>query len=90
MCPIANSLHSRCYQLLDRRLRKKIRNVYMVHPTFWVKSLVFMSRPFISSKFWRKLVYVKNLEELYALVPSVVSLKRRRRRKHSLSQSICE
>lgn len=61
----------RCYQMLDRRLRKSLKNVYMVHPTFWLKSLVWMSRPFISSKFWRKLVYVKNLEELYSLLPSV-------------------
>lgn len=61
----------RCYQMLDRRLRKSLKNVYMVHPTFWLKSLLWMSRPFISSKFWRKLVYVKNLEELYSLLPSV-------------------
>lgn len=71
---LINLLRSfRCYQLLDRRLRKSLKNVYMVHPTFWLKSLVWMSRPFISSKFWRKLVYVKSLEELYSLVPSVVS-----------------
>uniref|UniRef100_A0A182K9S6 CRAL-TRIO domain-containing protein n=1 Tax=Anopheles christyi TaxID=43041 RepID=A0A182K9S6_9DIPT len=58
-----------CYQLLDRRLRKSLRNLYMVHPTFWLKSVVWMARPFISSKFWRKLVYVTSLEELYKLVP---------------------
>uniref|UniRef100_A0A4Y0BV65 CRAL-TRIO domain-containing protein n=1 Tax=Anopheles funestus TaxID=62324 RepID=A0A4Y0BV65_ANOFN len=59
----------KCYQLLDRRLRKSLRNLYMVHPTFWLKSVVWMARPFISSKFWRKLVYVTSLEELYKLVP---------------------
>uniref|UniRef100_A0AAG5DAF0 CRAL-TRIO domain-containing protein n=1 Tax=Anopheles atroparvus TaxID=41427 RepID=A0AAG5DAF0_ANOAO len=59
----------KCYQLLDRRLRKSLRNLYMVHPTFWLKSVVWMARPFISSKFWRKLVYVRSLEELYKLVP---------------------
>uniref|UniRef100_A0A8D8KQ05 Protein prune homolog 2 n=1 Tax=Culex pipiens TaxID=7175 RepID=A0A8D8KQ05_CULPI len=59
----------KCYQLLDRRLRKSLKNLYMVHPTFWLKSVVWMARPFISSKFWRKLVYVKTLEELYQLVP---------------------
>lgn len=46
-----------------------MKNLYMVHPTFWVKSVVWMARPFISSKFWRKLVYVKTLGELYQLVP---------------------
>ncbi|XP_053685225.1 uncharacterized protein LOC128734869 [Sabethes cyaneus] len=59
----------KCYQLLDRRLRKSLKNLYMVHPTFWLKSIVCVARPFISSKFWRKLVYVKTLDELYQLVP---------------------
>ncbi|XP_067646790.1 protein prune homolog 2 isoform X2 [Eurosta solidaginis] len=54
----------RCYQLLDRRLRKSLKNMYLVHPTFWIKSIVWMTRPFVSAKFWRKLVYVKSLEEL--------------------------
>ncbi|XP_055606286.1 caytaxin [Uranotaenia lowii] len=59
----------KCYQLLDRRLRKSLKTMYMVHPTFWLKSVVWMARPFLSSKFWRKLIYVKTLEELYNLVP---------------------
>lgn len=37
----------KCYQLLDRRLRKSLKNLFMVHPTFWLKSIVWMSRPFI-------------------------------------------
>ncbi|XP_058832502.1 protein prune homolog 2 [Topomyia yanbarensis] len=59
----------KCYQLLDRRLRKSLKSLYMVHPTFWLKSIVCVARPFISSKFWRKLVYVKTLDDLYQLVP---------------------
>lgn len=43
----------------------------MVHPTFWLKSIVWMSRPFISAKFWRKLVYIRSLEELFEIVPAV-------------------
>lgn len=37
----------KCYQLLDRRLRKSLKNLFMVHPTFWLKSIVWMARPFI-------------------------------------------
>lgn len=59
----------KCYQLLDRRLRKSLKHCYIVHPTFWLKSLIWMTRPFISQKFWRKMVYVPSLEELYQLVP---------------------
>ncbi|XP_055385260.1 putative uncharacterized protein DDB_G0282133 [Condylostylus longicornis] len=58
----------KCYQLLDRRLRKSLKNLYLVHPTFWLKSVVWMTRPFVSSKFWRKLIYVRTLEELYSMV----------------------
>ncbi|XP_037933474.1 myb-like protein O [Teleopsis dalmanni] len=54
----------RWYQLLDRRLRKSLKNLYLVHPTFWIKSIVWMARPFVSAKFWRKLIYVKSLQEL--------------------------
>lgn len=37
----------KCYQLLDRKLRKRLKNLFMVHPTFWLKSIVWMARPFI-------------------------------------------
>lgn len=60
---------SRCYQLIDRRLRKSLKHLFIVHPTFWSKSIVWMSRPFISSKFWRKMIYVRSLDDLYELVP---------------------
>lgn len=43
---IKSSLFS-CYQLLDRRLRKSLKHMYLVHPTFWIKSLVWMARPFV-------------------------------------------
>ncbi|XP_055321936.1 caytaxin [Sitodiplosis mosellana] len=59
----------KCYHLLDRRIRKKLKNLYMVHPTFWLKSVVWMARPFISSKFWRKLVYIRTLDDLYQIIP---------------------
>lgn len=59
----------KCYHLLDRRIRKSLKNLYMVHPTFWLKSVVWMARPFISSKFWRKLVYIRTLDDLYRIIP---------------------
>lgn len=59
----------KCYYLLDRRIRKSLKNLYMVHPTFWLKSIVWMARPFISSKFWRKLVYIRTLDDLYQIIP---------------------
>ncbi|XP_075160607.1 uncharacterized protein LOC142233529 [Haematobia irritans] len=61
----------KCYQLLDRRLRKSLKNMYLVHPTFWIKSIIWMTRPFVSNKFWRKLVYVKSLDELSLYVSAL-------------------
>lgn len=58
----------KCYQLIDRRLRKSLKAMYLVHPSFWLKSMVWMLRPFVSTKFWRKLVYVRSLNELYGFV----------------------
>ena len=37
----------RCYQMVDRRLRKNLKGLYLVHPTFWVKTIVALTRPFI-------------------------------------------
>ncbi|KAG8198142.1 hypothetical protein JTE90_006894 [Oedothorax gibbosus] len=59
----------RCYQMIDRRLRKNLKGLYLVHPTFWLKTIVIMTRPFISSKFTRKLRFVYSLKELSSLIP---------------------
>lgn len=40
-----------CYQMIDRRLRKNLKRLYLVHPTLWLKAAVLMCRPFI--RYWR-------------------------------------
>ncbi|KAH7643619.1 hypothetical protein HUG17_5981 [Dermatophagoides farinae] len=59
----------RCYQMIDRKLKKNLKGLYLVHPTFWLKTLIIMSKPFISSKFSRKLKFVRSLDELKQLIP---------------------
>ncbi|XP_053387745.1 uncharacterized protein LOC123542835 isoform X2 [Mercenaria mercenaria] len=59
----------RCYQMIDRRLRKNLKALLMVHPTLWLKTVVMMTKPFISSKFSSKLRFVKTLQELGKIVP---------------------
>ncbi|XP_052785753.1 uncharacterized protein LOC128221254 [Mya arenaria] len=59
----------RCYQMIDRRLRKNLKGMLMVHPTLWLKTVVLMTKPFISSKFSSKLRIVKTLHELGKIVP---------------------
>lgn len=57
-----------CYQTIDRRLRKNLKSLMIVHPTWFVKALMAVFRPFISSKFSRKVRFVDSLEELSQLV----------------------
>ncbi|XP_023930608.1 protein prune homolog 2 [Lingula anatina] len=37
----------RCYQMIDRRLRKNLKKLLLVHPTLWLRTVVFLTKPFI-------------------------------------------
>ncbi|XP_033625283.1 protein prune homolog 2-like isoform X3 [Asterias rubens] len=58
----------KCYQMIDRKLRKNLKGLFIVHPTTWLRTIVRFTRPFISSKFSKKLKFVENLEELSTMV----------------------
>ncbi|XP_006861454.1 PREDICTED: bcl-2/adenovirus E1B 19 kDa-interacting protein 2-like protein [Chrysochloris asiatica] len=57
-----------CYRTLDRRLRKNLRALVVVHATWYVKALLALLRPFISSKFTRKIQFLDSLGELAQLI----------------------
>ncbi|XP_055368716.1 bcl-2/adenovirus E1B 19 kDa-interacting protein 2-like protein isoform X2 [Betta splendens] len=59
-----------CYTTIDRRLRKNLKGFYVVHPTWYIKALITIIKPFISSKFSRKLQFVDSLQDLSHLVPT--------------------
>ncbi|XP_019866016.2 protein prune homolog 2 isoform X2 [Aethina tumida] len=59
----------KCYQLVGRKLRKNLSHLYLVHPSLWIKTMLFMAKPFISSKFYRKIVFMGTLRELMVRVP---------------------
>ncbi|XP_078666349.1 uncharacterized protein LOC144908534 isoform X2 [Branchiostoma floridae x Branchiostoma belcheri] len=59
----------KCYQMIDRRLRKNLKQLLIVHPSFWLKTIIRFTRPFISSKFYRKVVFVYSLSELATKIP---------------------
>lgn len=59
----------KCYQGIDRRLKKNLKALYLVHPTLWLKTVVLMTRPFISAKFSSKLQFVRTLYDLKRLIP---------------------
>ncbi|XP_063109282.1 bcl-2/adenovirus E1B 19 kDa-interacting protein 2-like protein isoform X2 [Cavia porcellus] len=57
-----------CYRALDPRLRKNLRALLVVHAAWYVKAFVAMLRPFISSKFTRKIRFLDSLGELGQLI----------------------
>nr|XP_015105639.1 bcl-2/adenovirus E1B 19 kDa-interacting protein 2-like protein isoform X3 [Vicugna pacos] len=57
-----------CYHTLDRRLRKNLRALLVVHATWYVKAFLALLRPFISSKFTRKIRFLNSLGELTQLI----------------------
>ncbi|XP_072441302.1 protein prune homolog 2-like isoform X2 [Chiloscyllium punctatum] len=59
----------RCYQMIDRRLRKNLKSFIIVHPSWFIRTILAVTRPFISSKFSSKVRYVSSLAELEELIP---------------------
>ncbi|XP_007563908.1 caytaxin-like [Poecilia formosa] len=59
----------RCYQMIDRKLRKNLKCLIIAHPTWFIRTVLAISRPFISVKFLDKIRYVHTLEELSHIIP---------------------
>ncbi|XP_052063946.1 uncharacterized protein LOC127703947 [Mytilus californianus] len=59
----------KCYQMIDRRLKKNLKGLLLIHPTLWLRTIVLMTKPFISSKFSSKLKFVRTLHDLSNIVP---------------------
>ncbi|XP_045082727.1 uncharacterized protein LOC121550738 isoform X2 [Coregonus clupeaformis] len=59
----------KCYQMIDRRLRKNLKSFIIVHPSWFIRTVLGIIRPFISSKFSSKIKYVNSLAELRELIP---------------------
>ncbi|KAL4658876.1 caytaxin isoform X1 [Arapaima gigas] len=59
----------KCYQMIDRRLRKNLKALIIAHPSWFIRTVLAVSRPFISVKFMNKIRYVHSLEELEQIIP---------------------
>jgi hypothetical protein len=42
-----------------------MKQLFIVHPSMWVKFTMTCLRPVLSRKFWRKLVYINRISELF-------------------------
>lgn len=45
--------------------KKNLKGLYLLHPSFWQKTMFRLARLFISSKFYAKVHYVENIRKLY-------------------------
>ncbi|KAK5982146.1 rho GTPase-activating protein 8 [Trichostrongylus colubriformis] len=52
------------YKVLDRRFKKNLKALYVVHPTRFIRIIWGLFRPFISSKFENKFHYVNCIKDL--------------------------
>ncbi|XP_068175508.1 caytaxin [Antennarius striatus] len=59
----------KCYQMIDRRLRKNLKSLVIAHPTWFIRTVLAISRPFISVKFMNKIQYIHSLDDLAQIVP---------------------
>ena len=53
------------YNLFNRKYKKNMKKIFIVHPTMWTKIIAWLATPFVSSKVWKKLVYVDNMATIY-------------------------
>lgn len=59
----------KCYQMIDRRLRKNLKSFIILHPSWFIRTVLAITKPFISAKFSSKIKYVNSLDELKELIP---------------------
>ncbi|XP_056383642.1 rho GTPase-activating protein 1 [Hyla sarda] len=56
------------YREFDRKYKKNIKALYIVHPTMFIKTLLILFKPIISFKFGRKIFYADYLSQLEEIV----------------------
>lgn len=59
---------AKTYAMLERPTKKRIKKIYVVHESWWVRAMIEMLRGVVSSKFKGKIVHVSNLSQLAQLI----------------------
>ncbi|KAG6407847.1 hypothetical protein SASPL_130847 [Salvia splendens] len=59
----------RLEQILGRKHRRNLHAIYVLHPTFGLKSVIFGLRMLVDNEVWKKVVYVDRLLQLFKYVP---------------------
>ncbi|XP_026173421.1 bcl-2/adenovirus E1B 19 kDa-interacting protein 2-like protein [Mastacembelus armatus] len=67
--PAVKWLHQ-CYTSIDRRLKKDLKGLLVVHPAWYIKAVLTLVKPFISDKFSRKIRFIHSLQQLSEFIPT--------------------
>ncbi len=46
------------YAIFNRKYKKNMKRLFVVHPTVWVRLAIWFASPFVKKKFWKKMKYV--------------------------------
>jgi len=57
------------HDLFDIKYSKNIKNVYIVHPTLWLKLFFMFMSPFLNKVLKTRMNYLYSLQELFAIFP---------------------
>lgn len=65
----------KAYKILIRKYKKNLKRLFVVHPTWWMRMALWFSKPFVSNKFWEKVLYVDQLSVLFQnMNPSAINI----------------
>lgn len=59
---------AKTYAMLERSIKKRVKKIYVVHESWWVRAVTEMLRGIVSSKFKSKIIHVSNLSQLAQLI----------------------
>ncbi|XP_060186067.1 uncharacterized protein LOC132615475 isoform X2 [Lycium barbarum] len=62
-------LMKRIQQILGRKHQRNLHAIYVLHPTFGLKSAIVALQLFVDNVVWKKVVYVDRLLQLFRYVP---------------------
>ncbi|KAJ2742369.1 hypothetical protein GGI20_004534 [Coemansia sp. BCRC 34301] len=60
---------TKAYRRLDRKYRKNVKRLYVVHPSAWTKLVFQIFGKIVSPKFFAKVTWVDTLSQLATMVP---------------------
>ncbi|KXJ28505.1 uncharacterized protein LOC110238634 [Exaiptasia diaphana] len=60
----------RFYQHIEGGLKQQMIKMFIVHPNFWLKTVVRFARAFVGTTFWSKLEFMKSLDDLSKHIPT--------------------